>query len=110
MLKLQTNERNDVYIFFARRDVRKLTCVTAKFQEEAMEPLREIALWIYGIWLTFQFWYSEEMLVNKLGVDVLLLMLCRLRFCKSYHSDNYAYYDLNNSVLDFLIQFYRNRF
>ena len=24
MLKLQTNERNDVYTFFARRDVRKL--------------------------------------------------------------------------------------
>ena len=43
MLKIQTNERNDVYIFFARRDVRKLTCLTAKFQEEAIEPLREIS-------------------------------------------------------------------
>ena len=42
------------------------------------------------------------MLVNKLGVDVLLLMLCRLRFCKSFQSDNYVYYDLNNSALDFL--------
>ena len=42
------------------------------------------------------------MLVNKLGVDVLLLMLCRLRFCKSFQSDNYVYYDLNNSTLDFL--------
>ena len=42
------------------------------------------------------------MLVNKLGVDVLLL-LCRLRFCKSSQSDNYVYYDLNNSTLDFLI-------
>ena len=30
-----------MYIFFACRDVRKLTCLTAKFQEEAMEPLRE---------------------------------------------------------------------
>ena len=50
------------------------------------------------------------MLVNKLGVDVLLLMLGRLRFCKSFQSDNYVYYDLNNSALDFLIQFYRNRF
>ena len=39
------------------------------------------------------------MLVNKLGVDVLLLMLCRLRFCKSFQSDNYVYYDLNNSAL-----------
>ena len=38
------------------------------------------------------------MLVNKLGVDVLLLMLCRLRFCKSFQSDNYVYYDLNNSA------------
>ena len=44
------------------------------------------------------------MLVNKLSVDVLkLLMLCRLRFCKSFQSDNYVYYDLNNSALDFLI-------
>ena len=39
------------------------------------------------------------MLVNKLGVVVLLLMLCRLRSCKSFQSDN----DLNNSALDFLI-------
>ena len=101
MLKLQTNERNDVYIFFARRDARKLTCLNAKFQEEAIEPLREMAWWIYGIWRTFQFWSSEEMLVNKLGVDVLLLMLCRLRSCKSFQSDNYVYYNLNNSALDF---------
>ena len=42
------------------------------------------------------------MLVNKLGVDVLLL-LCRLRFCKSFQSDNYVYYDLNSSAIDFLI-------
>ena len=46
---------------------------------------------------------SEEMLVNKLGVDALLLMLCRLRFSKSFQSDNYVYYDLSNSTLDFLI-------
>ena len=43
MLKLQTNERNDVYILFARRDARKLTCLTANFQEEAIEPFQEIA-------------------------------------------------------------------
>ena len=43
------------------------------------------------------------MLVNKLGVGVLLLMLCRLRFCKSFHLNNYVYYDLNNSALDFFI-------
>ena len=31
-------------IFFStRRNIRKLTCLTAKFQEEAKEPLREIA-------------------------------------------------------------------
>ena len=29
--------------FVARRDARKLTCLTAKFREEAIEPLREIA-------------------------------------------------------------------
>ena len=51
----------------------------------------------------FQFWSSEEMLVNKSGVDALLLMLCRRRFCKSFQSDNYVYYDFNNSALDFLI-------
>ena len=50
------------------------------------------------------------MLVNKLGVDVLLLILCRLRFCKSFQSDNYVYYNLNNSALDFLIWYYRNHF
>ena len=38
------------------------------------------------------------MLVNKLGVDFLLLMIC-----KSFQSDNSVYYDLNNNVLDFLI-------
>ena len=43
------------------------------------------------------------MLVNKLGVDVLLLMLSRLRFCKSFQSDSYVYCDFNNSALDFLI-------
>ena len=43
MLKLQTNERKDVYIFFARHDARNLTCLTAKFQEEVIEPLQEIA-------------------------------------------------------------------
>ena len=43
------------------------------------------------------------MLVYKLGVNVLLLMLCRIRFCKSFQSDNYICYDLNNSALDFLI-------
>ena len=43
------------------------------------------------------------MLVNKLGVDVLLLMLCRLRFGMSFQSDNYVYYDLNNCALDFPI-------
>ena len=37
MLKLQKNEWNDVY--FARHDVRKLTCLTEKVQEEAIEPL-----------------------------------------------------------------------
>ena len=31
MLTLQKNERNDVYIFLARRHVRKLTFLTEKF-------------------------------------------------------------------------------
>ena len=41
------------------------------------------------------------MLVNKLGVDFLLPMLCRLRFCKSFQSDNYVCYDFNNSALSY---------
>ena len=44
------------------------------------------------------------MLVNKLGADVLLLMLCRLCFCKSFQSDNYVYYHLNNSTLSSFIK------
>ena len=42
MLKLRKNKRKDLYIFFVRRDVRKLTCLTAKFQEDpTRKPLRE---------------------------------------------------------------------
>ena len=40
-VKEKLKERS-VY-FFGRRDVRKLTCLTANFQEEAIEPLQEIA-------------------------------------------------------------------
>ena len=43
---------------------------------------------------------------KKLGVNALLPMLCRLRFSKSFQSDNHVYCDLNNSALDFFIQFY----
>ena len=46
------------------------------------------------------------MLVNKLGVDVLL----PTSFLQVFQSDNYVYFDLNNSALDFLIYFYQNRF
>ena len=35
------------------------------------------------------------MLVNKLGVDVLLMMLRRLRFCKSFQSDNFLFNSKN---------------
>ena len=41
------------------------------------------------------------MVGKKLGVNALLLMLCRLRFGKSFQSDNHVYFDLNNSTLDF---------
>ena len=43
MLKLRKYESNDLYIFFACRDIPKLTCLTEKFQEEPIEPLRELA-------------------------------------------------------------------
>ena len=38
------------------------------------------------------------MLGEKLGVNALLLMLCRLHFSKSFQSDNHVYRDLNNST------------
>ena len=65
MLKLKKNKRKDLYIFLARRDLRKLTCLTAKFQEEPTEPLREITWGSYGISRKFQFWSGEEMLVKN---------------------------------------------
>ena len=43
MLKLRKNKRYDLYISFVRRDVRKFNCLTAKFQEDPLEPPREIA-------------------------------------------------------------------
>ena len=45
------------------------------------------------------------MMINKMGVNALLLMLCRLRFSRSFQSDNHVYCDLNNSTLDFLSSF-----
>ena len=52
------------------------------------------------------------MLVNKLGVDVLLQMLCRLRFYVSLFNQiiMFTMTRIFNSDLDFLIQFYQNRF
>ena len=67
MLILQKNKRNDLYICFARRDVRKLTCLTAKFQEEAIEPHREIAHSSFGA--------VKKCWLKKLGVNALLPML-----------------------------------
>ena len=43
------------------------------------------------------------MLANKLGVNALLPMLCRFRFSKSFQSDNYIYFVLNNGSLDYFI-------
>ena len=45
------------------------------------------------------------MLVKELGASALLPMLCRLRFSKSFQSDNQVYSDLNNSTLHFLYSF-----
>ena len=50
------------------------------------------------------------MLVKKLGVNALLLMLCRLRFSKSFQSDNHVYCDLNNSTLDYFYLFLSKSF
>ena len=43
------------------------------------------------------------MFVKILGVSALLPMLCRLRFSKSFQSDNHVYFDLNNRILDFFM-------
>ena len=45
------------------------------------------------------------MMINKLGVSALLPMICRLRFSKSFLSHNHVHCDLNNSTLDFLLNF-----
>ena len=42
---------------------------------------------------------------KKLGVNALLPMLCRLRFSKSFQSDNHVYCESNYSTLDFLSSF-----
>ena len=44
------------------------------------------------------------MLVIKMGVNVLLPMLCGLRFNKSFQSDNHVCCDLSNSILGFFIE------
>ena len=54
MLKLQTNEKNDVYIFFARRDARKLTCLTAKFQEEAIDTPYNVGSVLWRLFSTLE--------------------------------------------------------
>ena len=43
------------------------------------------------------------MLVNILGVNDLLPMLCRLCLSKSFRADNHVYCDFNNNTLDFFI-------
>ena len=43
------------------------------------------------------------MLTKNLNVNALLLMSCRLRFSKSFQSDNHVYSDLDNSIVDFFI-------
>ena len=43
---------------------------------------------------------AVKKLLKKLVVNSLLPMLCRLRFCKSFQSDNHVYCGLNNSTSD----------
>ena len=45
------------------------------------------------------------MLVKKLGVNSLMPVLCRLRFSKSFQSDNLVYCHMNNGTSDFLSSF-----
>ena len=83
-----------------RRDVRKLTWPTVKFQEYSIEPLREIA-WIYMVYDEHSSFGAVKNVGKRLGVNALLPLLCRIRFSKSFQSDNHVYCDLNNSILDF---------
>ena len=96
MLKLRKNKRNNLYICFARRDVRKLTYLTAKFQKDPIEPLLEIP---GKVMVNDE--HSSFGAVKKCWQK--LPMLCRLPFSKSFQSDNHVYYDLNNSILEFFI-------
>ena len=55
----------------------------------------------------------ESTSLNRIIADKshrVIVALCKLYFCKSFQSDNYVYYGLNNCALDFVIEFYRNRF
>ena len=49
LFKVGENEFLQTLILLGRRDVRKLTCLTAKFQEDTIELLREIAWRSNGI-------------------------------------------------------------
>ena len=40
---------------------------------------------------------------EKLGVNALLPILCRLRFSKSFQSDNHVYCDLNSNFRHFYL-------
>ena len=109
MLKIRKNERNDLYIFSRVVTYESLPVSVQSFKKILQHHLEKSAGEAM-IQQTFQFWSGEEMLVKKLGVNALLPMLCRLRFSKSFQSDNHIYCDLNNSTLAYFVLFYRNRF
>ena len=103
MLKLWKNKRNDLYIFFTHHDVRKLTCLTTKFQEEPIEPIRGIPGEVIVYDENSSFGAVKKYVRKQTGVDALLPMLFELRFSKSFQSDNYVYYDLNNITFEFFM-------
>ena len=50
------------------------------------------------------------MLVKILGVNALLPMICRLRFSKSFQSNNHVSCDFNNTTLDFFYPVFSKSF
>ena len=91
MLKLQKNERNDVYIF-SRVVVtyESLPASPQSFKRKLQNYFEKSLGKVMMHDEHSSFGAVRKCLVNKLGVDVLLLMLCRLRFCKSFESDNHV--------------------
>ena len=84
MLKLQTNEKNDVYIFSRVVTHESLQAQVSRGSYRTTSRNRLVNLWYMTNIPVLE---REEMLVNKLGIDVLLLFksVHTIQFWSNYH-------------------------